>query len=101
MDWQKFLLGLAFFLMAQTGFTEEIRNVELLAASCASCHGTRGQSVAGTPSLAGLDKLYFLQRMSQFVTNSRISTVMHHYARGYTADEIEMLAIFFSEQTKP
>jgi len=101
MDVKNFLLGLAFLLMAESVFSEEIRNVELLAASCASCHGTRGHSVAGTPSLAGLEKLYFMQRMQQFVTNGHISTVMHHHASGYSADEIELLAIFFSKQTKP
>ncbi len=87
--------------MAQSVFAEEIRNVELLAASCASCHGTRGHSVAGTPSLAGLDKLYFLEQMEQFITNGRISTVMHHHASGYTEKEIELLASFFSKQKKP
>jgi len=101
MDWKKFLLGVAFFLLAQSLFAEEIRNVELLAASCASCHGTRGHSVGGTPNLAGLDKLYFMQRMTQFVTTGHISTVMHHHASGYSAEEIALLATFFSKQTKP
>jgi len=98
MTWVKFLLSLFFFSLVNTGFTEEIRHVELLAASCASCHGTQGHSVAGTPSLAGLDKMYFMEQMDQFITNRRISTVMHHHASGYTADEIKLLANFFSKQ---
>lgn len=101
MGWHNLLLSLTYLLIAQSVFAGEVRNVELLAASCASCHGTRGHSVAGTPSLAGLDKLYFMEQMDQFVTKSRISTVMHHHASGYTADEIELLATFFSKQIKP
>ena len=101
MDRKKFLLGVAFFLMAQSVFSEEIRDVELLAASCASCHGTRGHSVAGMPSLAGLEKLYFTHKMTQLATTGHKSTVMHHLASGYTVKEIELLATFFSKQTKP
>lgn len=98
---KNFLLGLACFFITQSVFADEVRNVELLASSCAACHGTRGHSVAGTPSLAGLDKLHFIKQMDQFIQQERFSTVMHHHASGYTADEIELLAIFFSEQTKP
>ncbi len=93
-----FLIVLLCFTLSKTVIADQARNVELLAASCASCHGTRGHSVAGTPSLAGLDKMYFMEQMDQFVTNRRISTVMYHHASGYTADELNLLADFFSNQ---
>jgi cytochrome subunit of sulfide dehydrogenase len=98
MRWKKMLLGIACFLITPIVIADEMINVELLASSCASCHGTRGHSVAGTPSLAGLDRLYFLQQMDQFISKTRTSTVMNHHASGYTADEIELLADFFSQQ---
>lgn len=101
MKWKSFLLGSAYLFIASSVLADDVRNVELLASSCSSCHGTRGYSVAGTPSLAGLDKLHFLEQMDQFISNSRSSTIMYHHANGYTAEEIEMLAEFFSEQNKP
>lgn len=93
-----FLLILLCFTFSNTVIADEVRNVELLAASCASCHGTRGHSVAGIPSLAGLDEMYFMEQMDQFITNRRISTVMYHHASGYTAEELKLLADFFSNQ---
>ena len=101
MGWKKVLFGMACFFITQFVIADEVRNVELLASSCASCHGTRGHSVAGTPSLAGLDRLYFMQQMDQFISKTRTSTVMNQHASGYTADEIELLADFFSQQKSP
>ena len=77
---------------------EERRNVELLAASCAACHGTRGHSVGGTPSLAGLGEHHFIEQLSQFKSGERPSTVMIHHVNGYTDDEIKLMARFFSIQ---
>jgi len=88
------LLGFA----ATSGIAEETRNAELLASSCAACHGTNGHSVGGLPSLAGVDKLYLMQQMQQFVSGERTSTVMMHHASGYTVEEIELMADFFSKQ---
>jgi len=93
-----FLLSCISLSLVQTVSAQDIRNVELLAASCASCHGTRGKSVGGIPSLAGLDKLHFIEQMDQFINKNRSATVMHHHASGYTAQEIESLAQFFSQQ---
>lgn len=71
-----------------------------LAASCAACHGTNGNSVGGTPVLAGLDPSYFATQMRAFQNNERASTVMHHLSRAITPAEIEQMAIFFAEQPR-
>lgn len=86
--------------MMTVGLAHEVRNVALLASSCAACHGTNGHSVGGTPGLAGLDKLYFIEQIRQFVDGDRASTVMFHHANGYTAEEIELMATFFSKQNR-
>lgn len=92
-------LTLAVFLLL-TGFNlqAEGRNAALLASSCAACHGTQGHSVGGTPSLAGLDRLYFIEQMQQFQRGERPATVMMQHARGYSEEEIRLLADYFSEQ---
>jgi len=74
------------------------RNVALLASACAVCHGTNGHSQGGTPSLAGLNKNYFVQQMLAFKHGQRETTVMTQHASGYTEEEIRLLAQYFSEQ---
>jgi len=83
---------------ATTVIAGETRNVELLASSCAACHGTNGHSAGGLPSLAGVDKLYLIEQMQQFVSGERSSTVMQHHASGYSSEEIVLMADFFSKQ---
>jgi cytochrome subunit of sulfide dehydrogenase len=72
------------------------RTTTTLAASCAACHGHQGNSLGGTPTLAALNKEYFIQRMQGFKNGSLSSTVMHHHAKGLTDDEITTLAAYFA-----
>lgn len=76
------------------------RHIVTLAASCAACHGTHGNSVDGTPVLAGLDPSYFASQMRAFQANKRASTVMHHLSQGLTSDEIEQLGLYFARQPR-
>ncbi len=75
-------------------------HIRTLAASCAACHGTNGNSHSTTPVLAGLDATYFSNQMLAFKNGGRASTVMHHHAKGLTDDEIMQLSHFFSEQKR-
>lgn len=92
------LLGACCLLLSLSGLQAEERNPALLASACAACHGTNGHSVAGTPTLAGLDQMYFIEQMQQFQTGERPSTVMLQHAKGYTEEEIRLLATYFSQQ---
>ena len=75
-------------------------HIRTLASTCAACHGTNGNSVDTTPTLAGLDKGYFTTQMFAFKKGERSSTVMHHHAKGLTDDEITALAQYFSQQKR-
>jgi sulfide dehydrogenase cytochrome subunit len=75
-------------------------HIQVLASSCAACHGTGGNSVGGTPVLATLDKNYFSRQMLAFRNGERTSTVMHHHAKGLTLEEIDQLAAYFSSQPR-
>lgn len=92
------VIAACLLLLAVPGLQAEGRDAALLAASCAACHGTQGHSVGGTPSLAGLDALYFIEQMQQFKSGERPSSVMMKYARGYTEAEIRLLANYFAGQ---
>ena len=68
-----------------------------LAATCTACHGTDGRSVDGIPpSLAGQDKNHLLQTMKDFKAGKRPGTIMHQHAKGYTDEQLELIATYFS-----
>lgn len=71
-----------------------------LSASCFACHGTDGNSEGGMPVLAGMDKTWFVSQMNDFKSGARPATVMHQHARGYTDEEIKLLAGFFEAQKR-
>ncbi len=91
-------LAVAFLLAPSIAAADA--HVRVLAASCAACHGSEGNSVGGTPVLAGLDRSYFVAQMQGFLNGGRASTVMHHHAKGLTAQEIELLADYFAAQPR-
>ena len=75
-------------------------HIRTLAASCAACHGSNGNAVAGSAVLAGIDGAYFTAQMLAFRDGSRPATVMHHHAKGLNVDEINLLAAYFSQQKR-
>jgi len=91
------VFGMLFCAAAQADVDKHARN---LAASCSACHGTGGNSEGGMPVLAGLDKVLFVNQMKDFKSGARPATVMHQHAKGYTDEEFELLADFFSAQKR-
>ena len=85
---------------AALGQTAQVLNTRSLAASCASCHGTDGQSAQGVaiPKLAGLSRDYFATQMLAFREGTRPATVMQQIAKGYSVDQIDVLATYFAAQ---
>ncbi len=67
-----------------------------LAATCFTCHGTDGRSVAGVPPLAGRDRGELVQQMKDFKLGKRPATIMHQHAKGYTDAQIEQIAGYFA-----
>jgi len=69
-----------------------------LAATCANCHGTNGVSVGGVESLAGKPKDELVRKMREFKQGTKPATVMTQLAKGYTDEQIEVLAGWFAAQ---
>lgn len=70
-----------------------------LAANCFTCHGTNGNSVGGVPpSLAGHDPALLFQVMKEFQSGKRAATVMQQQAKGYTDDQLKLIAAYLAEQ---
>ena len=73
-------------------------HIRSLAASCAACHGTNGNSSGNAAKLAGMGKVYFVTQMQAFKSGERASTVMHRHVKGLNPQEISDLAEYFSAQ---
>ncbi len=74
----------------------------MLADTCAGCHGVDGVSMGpATPNIAGISEIYFTDSMAAFKSGDRYSTVMQRIAKGYTDEEIKLMASFFAKQPVP
>lgn len=71
-----------------------------LAATCANCHGTQGKSLKdpSVPGLAGKPGAYLIEQMQAFRSGAREATIMHQIAKGYTDDQIKLMADYFASQ---
>ena len=77
----------------------DMRSAAVLASNCANCHGTVGVVGQGAmPNLAGQQKIYIIEQMRAFRDGKRPATIMHQLAKGYTDQQIELIAEFFSRQ---
>lgn len=74
---------------------------ERYASTCASCHGTNGVPLGEiVPGLAGQQKDAIVKAMNEFKTGKRPATIMHQIAKGYSDQQIELVAAYFAAQKK-
>ncbi len=71
-------------------------HTKTIASTCMSCHGPGGKSLGAVPSLAGLDKDYFVKSMKEFKAGTRTATIMKRHASGYTDAEFEAMGAYFA-----
>lgn len=94
------LIGVA-LRSAAADVSAQPTEARLWAASCASCHGTNGQSAGPVPALAGRSKSELLSLLMAFKERRREgATIMHQYAAGYTDTQLERIAEHFSRQPR-
>jgi cytochrome c553 len=69
-----------------------------LAATCANCHGTNGQARGDMKPLAGLAAQRIVSALADFKSGAQPATVMHQIAKGYTDEQIRLVAGYFAAQ---
>ena len=82
---------------SEVGATEITRAV-MLSNSCAACHGTDGKSPGAIPAINGKSAQFISQSLREFREGKRPATVMGRHASGYTDEEIQLIAEYFSSQ---
>lgn len=87
-------------ILMSTGAYADALQVRSMAASCASCHGTHGVAQEGMESLAGKPKDDLVQKMMDFKSGKKPATLMHQLSKGYSDDQIQALASYFSSLKK-
>ncbi|UCV20134.1 c-type cytochrome [Ferribacterium limneticum] len=68
------------------------------AANCFNCHGSEGKAVSAIPTIAGRDKGYLEETLKAFKAGTKQATIMTQLAKGYTDEELAILADYFSRQ---
>ncbi len=74
----------------------EITRAVMLSNSCAACHGTNGKSPGAIPAINGKSSQFISQSLYEFREGKRPATVMGRHASGYTDEEIQLIANYFS-----
>lgn len=69
-----------------------------LAATCANCHGTNGQSLGGIESINKLPKERLLQKIREFKSGDKPATIMHQIAKGYSDAQMDLIATYLAAQ---
>ncbi len=85
-------------LLASPGQAGELTRGEMLSASCSGCHGTDGKSPGAIPDISGKSADYIRTSLEDFRSGQRDSTVMGRHAKGYTDEEIRLIAEYFERQ---
>jgi len=89
---------LALAASTATGETTDPNLARNIAANCANCHGTNGVSKGGAPGLAGVAKAEIVRKMGDYKSGRTPATIMPQLARGYTEEQIDLVAGWFAAQ---
>lgn len=91
--------GLVLLFLSSLSFAAEYDPVrgKMLSLSCASCHGTEGKSEAITPYIAGMGKANMYQILLDFKSGKRTETMMQKHVKGFSDEELEQIAYYFSK----
>ena len=86
--------------LAQGSSPQDALYLKSLAATCANCHGTAGQAVAGSANATLAGRTDIAAQMNAFKSGARPATVMQQLAKGYSDQQIAAIAAYFAAQKK-
>lgn len=86
-------------VLVPVSHADELSRAAMLSASCEGCHGTYGRSPGAIPPIAGKPADYLREVMEGFRSGDKEGTVMDRHVKGYTEEEIRLIADYFSKQS--
>lgn len=69
-----------------------------LAATCANCHGTNGQARGDMKPIAGMSADKMLAMLEDYRSGNQPATIMHQIVKGYTPEQLRLIAGYFAAQ---
>ena len=91
------VIGLAAVAFGQSG--SRPHPGRLLASNCFQCHGTNGNALGDMRRLADRDADDIYEDLLEMRANPANANVMHVQARGYTDEQLRLIADYFSRQS--
>jgi len=90
----------ALVLLAGPAAAQDPNLARNLAANCANCHGTNGKAVPnpGMEPIAGEPKDKLVRKIKEYRSGVRPATVMHQISKGYTDEQIDLIAGYLAAQ---
>ena len=73
---------------------------EILANPCAGCHGTDGASPGSIPSINDMDAEDIKEELMEFKSDQKKGSIMNRIAKGYSDEEIDLIAKHFAAMHK-
>ncbi len=66
------------------------------AASCAGCHGAKGEGKGSNPKLAGMAPAAFSKAIADYKSGAKNNPMMKSLASGLSAKDVENLAAYYA-----
>ena len=85
-------------LAAPLAMAQDAHLARNLAATCANCHGTNGAARGDMKVLAGVSADKLIAMMNDYRSGNQPATIMHQISKGYTDEQIKLIAGFFAAQ---
>lgn len=85
-------------LATAPALAQDVNLARNLAATCANCHGTNGNARGDMKPLAGVQADKIIAMMNDFKSGAMPATIMHQIAKGYTDEQIRLVAGYFAAQ---
>ncbi len=90
--------ALALLLSAGAAQAQDVNLARNLAATCANCHGTNGNARGDMKPLAGVPAEKLLAQLADYRSGNQPATIMHQIVKGYTEDQLKLIAAYFAAQ---
>jgi len=88
----------AVLLISPWSHAQDANLARNLAATCANCHGTDGKAIGAMPALAGMQADKIITLLAEYKSGKRPATIMHQISRGYTEEQIALIANYLARQ---
>ena len=94
----QYLAAASLALAAPWAMAQDANLARNLAATCTNCHGTNGNARGDMKPLAGLTAERIMASVADYRSGAQPATVMHQISKGFSDEQIRLVAGYFAAQ---